>query len=76
MGAVVVMVRIAVVVAGLPLAVIDAGENVQVVSEGRPEQDKLIVPLKPVEFETDTELCPLRPGVVITTTAWLDGIAA
>jgi len=57
----------AVTVFGVPLAVIDEGENVQLASVGRPEHEREMVPLKLVELETDTDDCPDTPGDEITT---------
>jgi hypothetical protein len=55
------------VVLGVPLAVIVAGVNMQAASEGRPEQLRLMVPLKPVEFEIATDVCPDDPGAETST---------
>lgn len=56
LAAVVETVIVAVVVLAVPFAVIVDGVKLQVASEGRPEQVKLIVPLNPVELMTATEL--------------------
>jgi hypothetical protein len=64
------------VVAGVPAAVIVEGENEHVASEGRPEQDKLMVPLNPVDVATVTDETPVPPGAEITTCAPADGTAA
>jgi hypothetical protein len=67
---------VAVVVFAVPLAEIDAGEIVQVASSGSPEQASLIVPEKPEELDTETELAPLPPGDVTTTTDCVEGTVA
>jgi hypothetical protein len=59
----------------VPLAVIVGGVKVQVASEGRPEQPRLIVPPKTVELEMLTDVVPEPPGAEIGT-ACVDGIAA
>jgi hypothetical protein len=71
---VVVTVIAAVVVLGVPLAVIVAGTNRQAASEGRPVQARLIVPLNPVELETLIEVAPDPPGAVIRTVDCADEI--
>ena len=58
MAAVVVTVIVAAVVLGVPFAVIVGGVKEQVVSEGRPVQARLIVPLNPVELETLIDVVP------------------
>jgi hypothetical protein len=75
-GAVVVTLIVAVVVAAVPLAVTDDGEKAHDASDGSPLHAKLIVPLKPVELETDTDDCPVEPGAEITTVDCDDEIAA
>ena len=64
-GAVVVTFTTAEVVWGDPLAIIVEGVKVQAASEGRPEQARVIVPLKPVEYETVKDACPEPPGAEI-----------
>ena len=54
-------------VAAVPFAVIDAGLKLHFDSEGSPEQAKLIVPLKPLEFTTLIDVVPTPPGAEIVT---------
>lgn len=75
-AAVVVTVIVGETVCAVPVAATDAGEKAHVVSAGRPEQARLIVPLKPVEFETVIEDVPAPPAAEIWTTDALPGIAA
>jgi hypothetical protein len=65
-----------VVVFGVPFAAMVAGEKVQVVSEGKPEQPILIVPLNPVELDTATDVVPEDPGAETTTPDWEVPMAA
>jgi len=74
-GAVVVTVIEALVVFAVPLAVIVAGANAQAASEGRPEQARLIVPLKPVELETLINVEPTPPGAEINIVDSVEGMA-
>jgi hypothetical protein len=74
-GAFVVTVIEALVVAAVPFAVIVAGENRQVASEGRPEHARLMVPLKPVELETLIDVEPTPPGAEIKIVDSVEGIA-
>jgi hypothetical protein len=60
----------------VPFAAIVVGVNVQVVSEGRPEHARLIVPLNPVELDTLTDVVPEPPGSEITTADCAEGMAA
>ena len=64
------------VVLGVPFAAMVAGEKVQVASYGRPTQARLIVPLKPVELDTATDVVPEDPGAEITTPDWDAPMAA
>ena len=75
-AAVVVIVIVAVVVFAVPLAEIDDGEIVQVASSGSPEQASLIAPENPEELDMETELAPLPPGDVTTTTDCVEGTVA
>lgn len=65
-----------VAVLGVPFAARVAGEKVQVVSEGKPEQAILIVPLNPVELEIVIDDVPVAPGAEIETCDALVGIEA
>jgi hypothetical protein len=75
-AAVVVTVIVEVLVAIVPDAAIVAGENWQAAPVGRPEQARMIVPVKPVEFETDIELCPEPPGAETITVDAAVGMTA
>ena len=75
-AAVVVTVIVDVLDWGVPAAVTEAGANVQAAPVGSPEQASLMVPLNPVDDETETELCPDAPGADISTLDWLEGTAA
>ena len=55
------------VVVGVPAALIEAGLNRQAAPTGSPEQARVMVPLKPVEEETETEVEPEEPGAEIVT---------
>jgi hypothetical protein len=63
-------------VLAVPFAENDDGVMVHVASDGRPVQARAMVPLKPLEFDTLTELVPEPPGVAITTVDCADGIVA
>lgn len=67
--AVVVIVIVDAVVAGVPAAVTVEGENVQAAPTGRPEHETVMVPLNPVEDKTATEVVPADPGAVTVTDA-------
>jgi len=77
-AAVVVTVIVDVLDWGVPAAVTEAGANVQAAPVGSPEQASLMVPLNPVDDETETELCPDAPGAETCTKEkdWLEGMAA
>jgi hypothetical protein len=66
----------AVVVLAVLWAETVAGEKVHEASDGRPMQARLIVPLKPVELETVTDVTPEDPGAEIETCDALVGIVA
>ncbi len=75
-AAVVVTMIAAIVVLGVPVALMVAGVKVHVASEGRPTQARLIIPLKLVELATVTDEVPVPPGVEIKTCEALVGIEA
>lgn len=75
-AAVVDTVTMTVLVFAVPVAVMIAGANTQLASEGKPAQASLIVPLKPVEFATTTCNWPDPPGWEITTVLGCGVIAA
>jgi hypothetical protein len=66
-GAVVFTVIETVVVVAVPFADTDGGLNVHFDSDGNPEHARLIMPLKPVEFKTLTDVDPRLPGAEMTT---------
>jgi hypothetical protein len=66
-GAVVLTVTETLVVAAVPFAAMDAGLKAHFDSEGSPEQAKLIVPLKPLEFMTLIDVLPTPPGAEMVT---------
>ena len=66
-AAVVVTVIVDVLDWGVPAAVTEAGANVQAAPVGSPEQASAIVPLKPVDEETLTEVEPEAPGAEMFT---------
>jgi|HubBroStandDraft_4_1064222.scaffolds.fasta_scaffold593657_2 hypothetical protein len=63
----VVTVIVAGVVVGEPAAVTDDGLNWQAAPLGSPEQERVMVPLNPVEEETLNEAWPEPPGAEIIT---------
>lgn len=65
-----------VAVLGVPLAVIDEGLKVQDASEGSPEHERVMVPLKLVELAIETDDCPDPPGDEIMTVDCAEGMAA
>ena len=69
-GAVVLTVTVAMVVAATPPGLTDAGENKHAASEGNPEQARVMVPLKFVEFEMAKEVLSELPGVWISMPGW------
>ena len=58
LAAVVVTVIVGDVVIGVPVAVTEDWLNRQVAPEGNPEQERVMVPLYPVEVLTDTDVDP------------------
>ena|ERR1700722_1512122 len=64
---VVVTVIVEVVVAGVPVAVMDAGANWHAAPVGSPEQASVIEPLNPVDDATASEIEPDEPGAEIWT---------
>lgn len=66
-AAVVVTVMVEVFVAYLLVAWKDAGLNAHAAPAGRPEHARLIVPLNPVDQETETDALPELPGADTTT---------
>ena len=64
-GAVVLTLTDTLLVAAVPLAATEAGLKLHFDSEGSPEQAKLIVPLKPLEFRTLIDVLPVPPGAEI-----------
>lgn len=66
-AAVVVTVIVGEVVVGVPVAVIDEGVNRQLAAVGSPEHVRVMVPLNPVEVDTETEVEPDDPGAEIAT---------
>jgi hypothetical protein len=46
---------------------IDEGVNTQAAPAGSAEQAKVIVPVNPVEYETERVLDPVDPGALIVT---------
>lgn len=62
LAAVVVTVIVGDVVIGVPVAVTEDWLNRQVAPEGNPEQERVMVPLYPVEVLTDTDVEPDCPG--------------
>jgi len=68
-AAVVVIVIVDAVVAGAPAAVTVAGLNAHLAPTGSPEHERVMVPLKPVEFTTASETVPDDPGAVTFTYA-------
>ena len=46
---------------------IEGGENAQAASEGRPEHDRLMVPLKPVDVAIAIDVLLDEPGTEIVT---------
>jgi hypothetical protein len=66
-GAVVLTVTETFVVAAVPFAAMDAGLKAHFDSEGSPEQVKLMVPLKPLEFMTLIVVLPTPPGAEMET---------
>src|SRR5438270_7670147 len=75
-AAVVDTVTMTVLVFAVAVAVMLAGANRQLASEGKPAQASLIVPLKPVEFATTSCNWPDPPGLEITTVLGCGVIAA
>lgn len=75
-AAVVAIVIVAGLVVAVPLAEMDEGVIAQVASAGSPAHARAIVPLKPLELVTFTELVPDPPGVAITTVDCAVGIDA
>jgi hypothetical protein len=75
-GAVVLTVMVTVVVAAVPFAAMDDGLNAHVASDGKPEQARLIVPLKLLEFATVIDVVPEEPGAEIEMLARFDAINA
>jgi hypothetical protein len=69
-AAVVFMVRVAGVVAGVPLAVMVVGLNEHDAPAGSFEHEKEMLPLNPVEEERENEAVPDEPGAEITTADW------
>ena len=61
----VVTVIVEVVVDAIPVVLIEEGLNTQAAPAGSPEQARVIVPVKPVDEETATEVDPDPPGAVI-----------
>lgn len=55
------------VVVALPVAFIEEGVNKQAAPEGRPEQERAMLPLNPVEKVTVTDVDPEDPGAEIFT---------
>lgn len=55
------------VVVAVPVALIEAGLNWQAAPAGSPEQASVMVPLKPVEEETEIEVEPEEPGAETVT---------
>jgi hypothetical protein len=74
--AVVVTVMVEEVVARVPVALIDDGLIWQAAPAGRPEQERAMVPLNPVEEDTETEVEPDDPGAEIVTVDWFKGTCA
>ena len=67
-AAVVVMLTLTGVVAGVPVAEIEAGLNTHFAPVGSPEeQEREIVPLKLVEEEMLKDVCPVIPGAEMVT---------
>jgi len=75
-AAVVLTVMVEEFVAMVPEAVIVDGLKVHDASLGSPEQEREMVPVNPVEFDTETELDPGDPGAEIFTTDWFEGTVA
>ena len=75
-GAVVLTVMVTEVVAAVPFAAMDVGLNAHVDSEGKPEQARLIVPLKLLEFATVIDVVPEEPGAEMEMPARFDGMDA
>lgn len=67
LAAVVVTAIVGDAVVGAPVAVIDDWLNRQVAPEGNPEQERVMVPVNPVEVLTDTDVEPDCPGAAIVT---------
>ena len=67
---------VTVVVAAVPFAAMEDGLNAHVASEGKPEQARLIVPLKLLEFATVIDVVPEEPGAEREILARFDGIDA
>jgi hypothetical protein len=66
-AAAVVTVIVEEVVDSVPGAVIEDWLNIQVAPVGKPEHARVMVPVKPVEEETETEVEPDDPGAEIGT---------
>jgi hypothetical protein len=64
------------VVAGVPIALIDAGVNVHAAPAGSPVQARAMVPVKPVDEEIVTDVDPVDPGAEIVTCDWVGDKAA
>src|ERR1017187_10143615 len=75
-AAVVVTMIAAIVVLGVPVALMVAGGKVHVAAEGRATQARLIIPLRLVELATVTDEVPVPPGVEIKTCEALVAIEA
>jgi len=74
--AVVLTVMVDVFVANLLVPWKDAGLNAQVAPAGRPEQERLIAPLNPVDHETETCVVPEPPGAEMIIVGGADPVEA
>ena len=64
------------VVVSVPVAAIEDWLNRQVAPVGNPEHARVMVPVNPVEEETETEVEPDEPGAETSTCDWFEGTAA